>query len=47
LYGDLKGIIGQSLPAIEHLTPEELPLAASDGQPAARRLEKTAKAPLF
>lgn len=47
LYGDLGGIIGQSLPIIEHLTPEERPLPAVDGQPAARRIEKTAKAPLF
>jgi len=45
LYGDLGGIIGQSLPTIEHLTPVELPLASSDGQPPARRLEKSAKAP--
>lgn len=47
LYGDLKGIIGQSLPTIEHLTPDELPSASSDDQPAARRLEKPAKLPAF
>jgi hypothetical protein len=47
LYGDLGGIIGQSLPTIEHLTPDEFGLAACDGQPSARRIEKTPKAPAF
>ena len=41
----VRGIIGQSLPTIEHLTQEELPLATSDGQPAGRRLEEVVKAP--
>src|SRR5262245_5890627 len=44
LYGDLGGIIGQSLPAIEQLSADELALASQDGQPIGRRIAKTEKA---
>jgi hypothetical protein len=40
LYGDLHGIIGQSLPAIEHLTTDDGALPTSDNEPSEPRIGK-------
>jgi hypothetical protein len=43
LYGDLGGIIGQSLPPIEQLQSSESALADGDGTPTAGCIEKNAR----
>lgn len=47
LYGDLGGIIGQSLPTIEHLTPLENELPSDTGEVVVQGLEKVTTAHLF
>ncbi len=46
LYGDLGGIIGQSLPAIEHLSADDGAIAALDSSPS-KRIEKAPKLRTF
>jgi len=47
LYGDLGGIIGQSLPAIEHLSAEGKATAAVDASPTSKRIERVVQLPTF